>query len=85
MRIGDGYQGWAEEGPFDAIILTAAPREIPGPLLEQLEVGGRMVLPVGDSIQVLELVTRTEHSYERERITAVRFVPMTGEAQVQRD
>ena len=83
LRIGDGYQGWAEKGPFDAIILTAAPREIPRPLLKQLRVGGRMIVPVGDSVQVLELWTRTEQGYSSERITAVRFVPMTGQAQTQ--
>ncbi len=83
LRIGDGYQGWAEKGPFDAIILTAAPREIPRPLLKQLRVGGRMIVPVGDSVQVLELWTRTEQGYSSQRITAVRFVPMTGQAQAQ--
>jgi protein-L-isoaspartate(D-aspartate) O-methyltransferase len=83
LRAGDGYRGWSDQAPFDAIILTAAPREVPQPLLEQLAVGGRMVLPVGGDLQTLQLITRTEHGIESERITAVRFVPMTGEAQAQ--
>jgi protein-L-isoaspartate(D-aspartate) O-methyltransferase len=82
LRIGDGYEGWAERAPFDAIILTAAPpREIPRPLLEQLKVGGRLVAPVGRSEQQLVRVTRTATGFEREIIAVVRFVPMTGKAQ----
>lgn len=86
VRIGDGYRGWPEEAPFDAIILTAAPPEMPTPLLEQLKVGGKMVLPEGSgSIQDLLLVTRTAGSLERQRVAAVRFVPMTGEARKKED
>jgi protein-L-isoaspartate(D-aspartate) O-methyltransferase len=81
LRTGDGYRGWSDQAPFDAIILTAAPREVPEPLLEQLAVGGRMVLPVGGDVQTLQLITRTAQGFQSERITAVRFVPMTGEAQ----
>lgn len=82
VRIADGYRGWPEEAPFDAILLTAAPPEVPAPLLAQLKVGGRMVLPEGrGDIQDLLVVTRTAESVERMRVAAVRFVPMTGEAQ----
>jgi len=86
VRIGDGYRGWPEEAPFDAIILTAAPAELPQPLLDQLKVGGKMVLPQGSGeIQDLLVITRTEGSLERQRIAAVRFVPMTGEAEKKKD
>jgi protein-L-isoaspartate(D-aspartate) O-methyltransferase len=82
VRAGDGFRGWPEEAPFDAILLTAAPPEVPAPLLEQLKVGGRMVLPQGrGEIQDLLVVTKTAESLERQRVAAVRFVPMTGEAQ----
>jgi protein-L-isoaspartate(D-aspartate) O-methyltransferase len=80
-RIGDGYHGWPERAPFDAIILTAAPPDdVPGPLLEQLKVGGRLVAPVGKGVQTLVRITRTETGYRRESIGAVAFVPMTGKA-----
>lgn len=81
-RIGDGYRGWPERAPFDAILLTAAPpREVPRPLLEQLKVGGRLVAPVGRDEQTLVRITRTETGFRRENLDPVRFVPMTGEAQ----
>lgn len=81
-RIGDGYRGWPERAPYDAIVLTAAPpREVPRPLLEQLKVGGRLVAPVGRGEQTLVRITRTEDGYRRENLDAVMFVPMTGEAQ----
>lgn len=81
-RIGDGYQGWPERAPFDAILLTAAPPdEIPRPLLEQLKVGGRLVAPVGRWEQTLVRITRTDTGYVREAVGPVRFVPMTGRAQ----
>jgi protein-L-isoaspartate(D-aspartate) O-methyltransferase len=82
LRIGDGYEGWAERAPYDAIILTAAPpSDVPRPLLEQLKVGGRLVAPVGQGQQQLVRITRTPTTFEREAITDVRFVPMTGKAQ----
>ncbi len=81
VRSGDGYQGWPEESPFDAIILTAAPDHIPSPLLEQLAVGGRLIIPVGDSSQKLVLIRRTEEGYQRTESLPVRFVPMTGQAE----
>jgi protein-L-isoaspartate(D-aspartate) O-methyltransferase len=81
FRIGDGYRGWPEAAPFDAIIVTAAPPEIPQPLLDQLAEGGRMVVPVGDYYQELILVEKQEGKIRMSRIAPVRFVPMTGEAQ----
>mgnify|MGYP006271597303 CR=1 FL=1 len=83
VRIGDGYQGWPEHAPFDKIILTAAPEEVPQPLLDQLAEGGRMVAPVGGALQELYIITKDEEGIHRERVTGVRFVPMTGEAQEQ--
>ncbi|NIV45674.1 MAG: protein-L-isoaspartate(D-aspartate) O-methyltransferase [Gammaproteobacteria bacterium] len=79
-RIGDGYDGWPDEAPFDAIVVTAAPPEIPQPLLEQLAVGGRLVIPVGRGTQDLVVVTRSERGFSRRVVTPVRFVPMTGKA-----
>lgn len=81
VRTGDGYKGWPEEAPFDAIIVTAAPPQVPQPLLAQLKVGGRMIIPVGEFNQGLILITRTVKGYERRNVLPVRFVPMTGEAQ----
>jgi protein-L-isoaspartate(D-aspartate) O-methyltransferase len=81
-RVGDGYHGWPERAPFDAILLTAAPpAEIPRPLLEQLAVGGRLVAPVGRGEQTLVRITRTQNGFVREDLGPVRFVPMTGKAQ----
>ena len=80
VRTGDGYKGWPEEAPFDAIIVTAAPPQVPQPLLDQLKVGGRMIIPVGEFNQGLILITRTAKGYERRNVLPVRFVPMTGEA-----
>jgi protein-L-isoaspartate(D-aspartate) O-methyltransferase len=76
VRVGDGYQGWPEEAPFDAIIVTAAPDHVPQPLLDQLAIGGRLILPVGRGIQTLELYHRTAEGYERKTLTLVRFVPL---------
>lgn len=81
VRVGDGFRGWPEKAPFDAIVVTAAPKEIPPPLLEQLAVGGRLVIPVGERKQHIVRVRRTPEGLERERLLPVRFVPMTGEAQ----
>ena len=81
VRVGDGYQGWPEHAPFDAILLTAAPPEIPEPLLEQLADGGRLIAPVGVGIQELVVVTRRGDERERRSVAPVRFVPMTGRAQ----
>ena len=83
VRQGDGYQGWPEKAPFDIILVTAAPQEIPQPLIDQLAEGGRLVVPVGPQgeIQTLTLVTREKGEVKRTYITDVRFVPMTGEVQ----
>ncbi|MEJ2056074.1 MAG: protein-L-isoaspartate(D-aspartate) O-methyltransferase [Calditrichaceae bacterium] len=78
---GDGYKGWHEKAPFDAIIVTAAPPKIPPALLEQLKVGGRMVLPVGEFVQELVVVSKNENGISMENVLPVRFVPMTGEVQ----
>ena len=81
VRQGDGYRGWPETAPFDAILVTAAPEELPAPLLEQLAPGGRLVIPVGGESQELQVHRRTEHGVTVERVAPVRFVPMTGEAE----
>jgi len=81
-RCADGYAGWPEEAPFDAIILTAAPEAIPRPLLDQLAEGGRLVAPVGGrGYQELVRVRRKGGEFLSERLLGVAFVPMTGEAQ----
>jgi len=80
VRHGDGYYGWPEEAPFDAIIVTAAAGQIPPPLLRQLAPGGRMIIPVGSpfATQSLMLVTKDQHGTIRSRsLMAVRFVPLT--------
>jgi len=82
VKCGDGYRGWPEHAPFDAVIVTAAPDHVPEPLVEQLARGGRMVIPVGEWSQELILIKKLEDgTIERERLLPVRFVPMTGEAQ----
>jgi protein-L-isoaspartate(D-aspartate) O-methyltransferase len=80
-RIGDGYRGWPDYAPFDAIIVTAAPDHIPYPLIEQLAIGGRMVIPVGTYYQELMVLRKDdEGNLTREKGIPVRFVPMVGEA-----
>lgn len=82
VRFGDGYRGWPEEQPFDAIMVTAAPDHVPPALVEQLAPGGRMVVPVGTYMQALKIITKDEKGRVTERDTMpVLFVPMTGEAQ----
>jgi len=79
VKGGDGYKGWPEHAPFDDIIITAAPTKIPQPLLEQLKVGGLMILPLGDYSQELVLIEKKEDGYDEKKLLPVRFVPMTGE------
>lgn len=78
-RIGDGYNGWPQEAPFDAIIVTAAPDHVPQPLLDQLAMGGRLILPVGKAVQSLRLYRRTATGYEHDTLDFVRFVPLIHE------
>jgi protein-L-isoaspartate(D-aspartate) O-methyltransferase len=82
VRIGDGYKGWPEAAPFDAIVVTAAPDHVPQPLLDQLAPRGRMVIPVGSRHGVQDLVVITKDADGRavtRRTMAVRFVPLTRE------
>jgi protein-L-isoaspartate(D-aspartate) O-methyltransferase len=83
-RFGDGYFGWQEVAPFDAIMITAAVDHIPPPLLLQLKDGGKLILPLGSPYsylgQILVLVTKTGEDFRLREILAVRFVPMTGKA-----
>jgi protein-L-isoaspartate(D-aspartate) O-methyltransferase len=79
-RVGDGYLGWPEEAPFDGIIVTAAPREVPRPLLDQLKTGGRLVIPVGDLVQDLVVFEKGPGGISHRTLIPVRFVPMTGRA-----
>lgn len=80
-RHGDGFAGWPEEAPFDAIILTAAPPVIPQPLKEQLKIDGKILAPVGRLNQKLVLLTKTaENEFAEKTLLPVRFVPMTGRA-----
>jgi len=81
LRHGDGYAGWPEHAPFDAILVTAAPSKIPAPLKQQLALGGRLVIPVGKHFQSLLRITRTHDGFREESVIPVRFVPMTGKAQ----
>ena len=79
VRVGDGYAGWPEKGPFDGIIVTAAAPRVPAALVEQLKPGGRMVIPVGGDgdIQFLEVITkRADGGYDERRVLPVRFVPL---------
>ena len=81
FRVGDGYRGWPEAAPFDAIVVTAAPPHVPQPLVEQLAQGGRMIIPVGTAYQELLVLEKTASGLISRRSIPVRFVPMTGEAQ----
>ena len=79
VKAGDGYLGWPDVAPFDAIIVTAAPDHIPKPLIEQLKEGGRMVVPVGTYTQELKKIIKRSGKIETTDVIPVVFVPMTGE------
>ena len=83
IKSGAGYQGWPEEAPFDAIVVTAAPNHVPPALIEQLAVGGKLVIPVGQIQQEMTIITKTDSGASTIQTLPVRFVPMTGEAQEQ--
>ena len=78
VKHGNGYMGWPEEAPFDAIIVTAAPDDIPEKLTQQLKQGGKLIIPVGsvNSVQVLKLITKNEGRVVEKDLLPVRFVPM---------
>ena len=78
VRTGNGYLGWPEHAPYDRIIVTAAPDEVPPALVQQLKIGGLMAIPVGTLIQELRVLRRTASGLETIRTLPVRFVPMTG-------
>ncbi len=78
FRVGDGSRGWPEEAPFDAILVTAAPPDVPEALKQQLAPGGRLVLPVGVQAQDLCRITRTAKGFQRETLLPVRFVPLVS-------
>ena len=81
VRAGDGYQGWPQAAPFDAIIVTCAPEKVPQPLVDQLKEGGRMIIPIGSTwVQELMLLHKHGGKLEQQAVLPVRFVPMTGEA-----
>ena len=81
VRVGDGYRGWPEEAPFDAILLTAAPHRVPEPLFQQLAIGGRMVVAVGNPLhQDLKVIVKTpEGDRQMRRVSLISLAPMTGE------
>jgi protein-L-isoaspartate(D-aspartate) O-methyltransferase len=78
VRAGNGYLGWPERAPFDRVMVTAAPDEVPRALVEQLKIGGLMAIPVGTGVQELRILRRTAQGTETLRTLPVRFVPMTG-------
>jgi protein-L-isoaspartate(D-aspartate) O-methyltransferase len=79
LRIGDGYKGWPENSPFDAIIVTAAPEKVPQILINQLKEGGRLIIPIGMFVQELIRITRIKDKIKKENLMPVRFVPMVKE------
>lgn len=79
--LGDGYRGLAERAPFNAILLSAAPPRIPAPLVDQLRVGGKMVVPVGGGVQDLLVITKTAQGIEKRTVAPIRVSPMTGQVQ----
>ena len=83
VKYGDGYTGWAEYAPFDAIIVTASPEQVPQALIDQMKIGGRLVLPVGTYFQKLKVITKMKDgSTGDENIISVRFVPMVHSTKI---
>lgn len=78
VKCGDGFLGWPEAAPFDAIIITCAPKTVPQPLIEQMAEGGRLIVPLGDDFQMLTLLRMTGGEVTRDELIPVRFVPMKG-------
>jgi len=76
VKHGDGYKGFQEHAPYDVIVVTAAPQEVPNELISQLKIGGRMIIPIGSFFQELYLITRTPTSINKSNLLPVRFVPM---------
>jgi protein-L-isoaspartate(D-aspartate) O-methyltransferase len=78
IKCGNGFSGWPEEAPFDAVIVTAAPARVPSKLIEQLKEGGKMIIPIGpvNSIQQLKIITKKEKGFIENDLLSVRFVPM---------
>ena len=81
VRVADGFQGWPDKAPFDAILLSAAAPRIPAPLIDQLRMGGKMVAPVGGGVQDLLVLTKTPLGIEKRTVAPVRVSPMTGQVQ----
>lgn len=81
VKCGDGYRGWPEYAPFDAILVTAAPGHLPQPLIDQLKPNGRLIIPVGDKSQDLLEIVKSDSGVVTKSSVPVRFVPMTGEAE----
>jgi len=82
VKVGDGYKGWPEHAPFDAVIVTCAPEHVPQPLINQLKEGGRMIIPVGQRFaQELYLLEKKNARLQQSAVLPVRFVPMAGEAE----
>ena len=80
VKVGDGYEGWPSHAPYDAILVTAAPKTVPQTLVDQLAMNGRLVIPVGDRDQEIQIFTRTPEGVVVENAIAVRFVPMVKNA-----
>ncbi len=78
LKVGDGSYGWKEFAPFDAIIVTAAPRVTPQPLQEQLSIGGKLIVPVGDTFQELVLIVKNKTGFTEKKLLSVRFVPLVS-------
>ena len=78
VKCGDGFLGWPEAAPFDAVIITCAPKTVPQPLIEQMAEGGRLIVPLGDDFQMLTLLRKKDGEVTRDELIPVRFVPMKG-------